>query len=210
MWNRLILSGKTCASRLNNNSSWKCNVTSLRVNSSRKGREAGAGPRPRTVGFILVVLILVAALSYLFVVKPRLAAPTGVVSLTTEQKEVDDFLRKYYLAYGNGSVSRLISLFDDGAILSAPDGSVHKGLSEIGHYYAESFVGYEGAEIRTTILGIEIRGKDAHASYNVGLRTWHFGATEPPQFFYKDSFDLRKTGDTWKITALLTETSQSR
>jgi ketosteroid isomerase-like protein len=207
MWKRLILRGKICAPRLNSSSSWKCNVASVRVNNSRDEREACARSRLRTVGSILLVLILVAALSYLFVLKPHLTTPATVVSLTTEQKEVDDCLRKYYLAYGNGSVSRLTLLFDDAAILSAPDGSVHKGLSEISHYYAELFVGYEGAEIRTKVLGIEIRGKDAHASYNVGLRTWHFGATEPPQFFYKDSFDLRKTGDTWKITALLTETS---
>jgi len=205
----LILSGKTCASRLKSNSSWKCNVASLRVNNSREGQAAGARHRLRIAGFVLVVLILVAALSYLFVVKPRLAAPTVVVSLTTEQKGVNDFLREYYFAYGNGSVSRLILLFDDEAILSAPDRSLHKGISDISHYYAELFVGYEGVEIRTTILEIEVRGKEAHASYNVGLRTWHFGATEPPQFFYKDSFDLRKTDDTWKITALLTETSQS-
>ena len=194
-----------CPSHIDANSTSKCNVAGASASSSREGRS-----RTRTVGAILVVLILVTALSYLFVIKPRLTAPAGVTSLTKEQKEVDGFLRTYYLAYGNGSVSRLVTLFDDGAILSAPDGSVYKGLPEISHYYKELFVGLEGAEIRTTILQIEVRGKDAQASYNIGLRTWRFGATEPPQFFYKDSFDLKKTGDTWKITALLIETSHPR
>ena len=202
---QLILDGESYSSHVDADSTCKCNVAGAGANTSQERRF-----RTRTVGAILAVLILVAALSYLFVIKPRLTAPAGTSSLTREQKEVDDFLRTYYLAYGNGSVSRLITLFDDGAILSAPDGSVYKGLPEISRYYKELFVGLEGAEIRTTILQIEVRGKDAQASYNIGLRTWRFGATEPPQFFYKDSFDLKKTDDTWKITALLIETSHPR
>jgi ketosteroid isomerase-like protein len=157
----------------------------------------------RTLGLILAILIIVAVGSYFFLIQPRLRSPEVV--LTREQKEVDDFLNDYYNAYGNVSSSRLVLLFDNDSILSAPDGSVHKGVDNIRSYYSRTFMGYENFTFVRTIVKIEIHGNDAFVVYDTTVRTWHFGSTEAPLFFFKNSFELKRQGATWKITALAME-----
>ncbi len=166
-------------------------------NTSSKTRSS------RTLGLILSILIIVAVGSYFFLIQPRLRSPEVV--LTKEQKEIDDFLNNYYLAYGNISTSRLVLLFDSNAILSAPDGSVHKGVDNIRSYYSRIFMGYENFTFARTIVKIEVHGNDAYVVYDTRIRTWNFGSTEAPQFFYKNSFELKRQGATWKITALAME-----
>jgi ketosteroid isomerase-like protein len=96
-------------------------------------------------------------------------------------------------------------LFDNDAILSAPDGSVHKGVDNIRSYYSRTFMGYENFTFVRTIVKIEIHGNDAFVVYDTTVRTWHFGSTEAPLFFFKNSFELKRQGATWKITALAME-----
>ncbi|MBS7622902.1 nuclear transport factor 2 family protein [Candidatus Bathyarchaeota archaeon] len=132
-------------------------------------------------------------------------SPQREVTLTREQKEVDDFLRDYYSAYGNVSVSRLLMLFDDEAILSAPDGSIYSGTTEIRSYYSRVFMGYENFTTAREVVSIVVRGGDACATYYVRTRTWYFGATEAPQIFTKEIFSLRKVEGRWVINTLLIE-----
>jgi len=156
----------------------------------------------------LATVILIGVASY-FLVQSRMSSPPEV-TLTREQKEVDDFLRDYYLAYGNVSVGRLFVLFDDKAILSAPDGSIYRGADNIRSYYSKVFMGYENFTVVRTIVNIEVRGEDARAIFDVRMRTWYFGATEAPQIFTRESFGLKKTGSNWIITAIVIEQTPAR
>lgn len=162
----------------------------------------------RRLGLALTAVILIGVASY-FLVQSRMSSQPEI-SLTKEQKEVDDFLRDYYLAYGNVSVSRLLVLFDNKAILSAPDGSIYRGASDIRSYYSQVFMGYENFTVVRSIVNIEVRGEDARAIYDVRMRTWYFGATEAPQIFTRESFGLKKSSGSWIITALVIEQTPAR
>jgi hypothetical protein len=84
-----------------------------------------------------------------------------LVSLTKEQKEGDDFLEEYYLAYGNASITRLVVLFDSGAILSAPNVAVYKGVYAIRSYYVEDIDSFWNFTTdRTTSTSMKLYCKD--------------------------------------------------
>lgn len=153
------------------------------------------------------MLILIIIGSYFLLGQLKIGPETG---LTQQQKEIDDCLRNYYLAYENKSVTRLLALFDEKAILSAPDGTICKSPNEIRSYYDRTFMAYKGFAIMKTVVKIDVRGTDASAVYETRVRPRTLiGAREPPQFFYRDSFVLIKKDAGWRITALLTETSQA-
>jgi ketosteroid isomerase-like protein len=154
--------------------------------------------------FLASATVILIGLTSYFLVQSR-TSPQLEVALTREQREVDDFLRDYYSAYGNVSVGRLLMLFDDRAILSAPDGSTYSGISNIRSYYSRVFMGYENFTTAREVVSIEVRGGDAYATYYVRTRTWYFGATEAPQIFTKEIFSLRKVEGRWVIDALLIE-----
>lgn len=86
----------------------------------------------RRLMLVSAAVILIGLASYFLA---QLTSPQREVALTREQREVDDFLRGYYSAFGNVSVSRLLMLFNDEAILSAPDGSTYRGTDDIRSYY---------------------------------------------------------------------------
>lgn len=162
----------------------------------------------RRYAFCSAILILVAIGSYFLLAQLRIGPETG---LTQQQKEIDDHLRNYYLAYGNKSVIRLLALFDEQAILSAPDGTICKSSDEIRSYYDRMLMTYRGFSIVKTVVRIEVRGTDASAVYDTRVRPRTLaGDREPPQLFYRDSFALTKKDASWKITALLIETSQAK
>jgi ketosteroid isomerase-like protein len=132
-----------------------------------------------------------------------LLSPT--ITLDVEQKQVDNFLTNYYLAYRNGSVEKILTFFEDDAILSDPNEKVYAGKLNIITYYTNLFKGYNSIDHSREILDIRVRGDEAYATYKVRVRFWSFGATDPPQFFYEDNFSLKKYGNSWKINALLIE-----
>jgi hypothetical protein len=101
--------------------------------------------------------------------------PPKLVSLTKEQKEVDDFLEEYYLAYGNASITRLVVLFDSDAILSAPNGAVYKRVYAIRSYYVEDIDSFWSFTIDKTTSAVEVRGNEAYATYNIRVGPWYMG-----------------------------------
>lgn len=162
----------------------------------------------RRYAFYSAILILIAIGSYFLLAQLRIGPETG---LTQQQKEIDDHLRNYYLAYGNKSVARLLALFDEQAILSAPDGTICKSANEIRSYYDSRFMAYTSFTIVRTVVRIDVRGTDASAICETRVRPRTLsGDREPPQLFYRDIFVLAKKGNTWWITALLIETSQAK
>lgn len=161
--------------------------------------------RLRKIGIIIVILILIVIASYFVVFQNQFGSPSTTITLDEEQEQIDNFLANYYLAYRDGSVERILMFFEDDAILSAPDGKVYEGKSNIVIYYSNLFKGYDSIEHSREILDIRVRGDEAYATYKVRVRFWKFGATDPPQFFYEDNFSLKKYGDSWKINALLIE-----
>lgn len=166
--------------------------------------------RPRILGLV-VILVLVGGVFYFFSIQERpRVSPPKLVSLTKEQKEVDNFLEEYYLAYGNASITRLIVLFDNDAILSSPSGAVYKGFYAIRSYYVEDIDSFWNFTIDKTASTIEVRGNEAYATYNIRVGPWYIGVTESVKFYYKDTFELKREGDTWKITALTIEQTSAR
>ena len=160
----------------------------------------------RRYAFYSAILILIAIGSYFLLAQLRIGPETG---LTQQQKEIDDHLRNYYLAYGNKSVTRLLTLFDEQAILSDPDGTFCKSSNEIRSYYDRTFMTYTGFTIVKITVKIEVRGVDASAVYEARVRPRTLaGDREPPQLFYRDNFALTRKDTGWKITSLLVETSQ--
>lgn len=186
----------------------KCNFPKYLAVAEIITKKLGKTSGRRRLGLALAVVILVGVVSY-FLVQTRMSPPPEN-PLTSEQKEVHDFLRDYYNAYGNVSVNRLVVLFDDKAILSAPDGSIYRGAGELRSYYSQAFMGYENFTIVLTIVNIEVRGEDARAIYDVRMRTWYFGATEAPQIFTRENLGLKKTADSWIITAIVIEQTAAR
>ena len=161
--------------------------------------------RLRKIGIVIIILILIIIALYFTVFQNQIEVQTPTINLNEEQKEVDDFLSGYYQAYKDGSVERILTFFEDNAILSAPDGKVYEGKSNIAIYYTNLFKGYDSIEHSRGVLDIRVRADEAYATYKVRVRFWIFGGTDPPQFFYEDDFSLKKYGDSWKINALLIE-----
>lgn len=159
----------------------------------------------RKIGIIVIIFILIIIALYFAVFRNQFEVQTPTITLDEEQKQVDDFLSDYYQAYKDGSVERILTFFEDDAILSAPDGKVYEGKSNIVFYYTNLFKGYDSIEHSRGVLDIRVRADEAYATYKVRVRFWKFGATDPPQFFYEDNFSLKKYGDSWKINALLIE-----
>ena len=157
------------------------------------------------IGFIIVILILIVIASYFVVFQNQFGSPSPTITLDEEQEQIDNFLANYYLAYKNGSVERILTFFEDEAILSALDGKMYEDKSNIVIYYSNLFKGYDSIDHSREVLDIRVRGDEAYATYKVRVRFWKFGATDPPQFFYEDNFSLKKYGDSWKINALLIE-----
>ncbi|MBS7622186.1 nuclear transport factor 2 family protein [Candidatus Bathyarchaeota archaeon] len=158
--------------------------------------------------FLLAALILLIIGSYLLLERLKIGLQAD---LTKEQREVDTYLRSYYLAYGNRSTSTLLTLFDEDAILSAPDGTICRGADEIRSYFDRAFMSYSSFTITRIIVKIEVRGADASAVYETRVRPRTLsGDREPPQLFYRDTFVLRMVDSTWRIKALLTEVSQAK
>ncbi len=157
------------------------------------------------IGIIIVILILIVIASYFVVFQNQFGSPSPTITLDDEQEQIDNFLANYYLAYRDGSVERILAFFEDDAVLSAPDGKMYEGKSNIVIYYSNLFKGYDSIEHSREILDIRVREDEAYATYKVRVRFWKFGATDPPQFFYEDNFSLKKYGDSWKINALLIE-----
>lgn len=178
-----------------NGSTIKMNNTS----NTKKNR------RLRKIGFIIIILILIVIASYFVVFQNRFGSPSPTITLDEEQEQIDNFLANYYLAYRDGSVERILTFFEDDAILSAPDGKVYEAKLNIVIYYSNLFKGYDSIDHSREILDIRVHGDEAYATYKVRVRFWKFGATDPPQFFYEDNFSLKKYGDSWKINALLIE-----
>ena len=161
--------------------------------------------RLRKIAIIITILVLIVIASYFIVFQTRFGSPSPTITLDEEQKQIDNFLANYYLAYREGSVEKILTFFEDDAILSAPDGKVYEEKSNIAIYYSNLFKGYDSINHSREILGIRVRGDEAYATYKVRVRFWKFGATDPPQFFYEDNFSLKEYGDSWKINALLIE-----
>lgn len=161
--------------------------------------------RLRKIGIIIILLILIVIASYFVVFQNRFGSPSPTIILDEEQEQIDNFLANYYLAYREGSVEKILTFFEDDAILSAPNGKVYEDKSNIVIYYTNLFKGYDSIEHSREVLDIRVRGDEAYATYKVRVRFWSFGATDPPQFFYEDNFSLKKYGDSWKINALLIE-----
>jgi len=99
-----------------NGSAIKMNNTS----NTKKNR------RLRKIGFIIIILILVVIASYFVVFQNRFGSPSPTITLDEEQEQIDNFLANYYLAYRDGSVERILTFFEDDAILSAPDGKMYE------------------------------------------------------------------------------------
>jgi len=161
--------------------------------------------RLRKIGIIIILLILIVVVSYFLVFQNRFWSPSPTIILDEEQEQIDNFLANYYLVYREGSVEKILTFFEDDAILSAPDGKMYEGKSNIVIYYTNLFKGYDSIEHSREVLDIRVRGDEVYATYQVRVRFWSFGATDPPQFFYEDNFSLKKYGDSWKINALLIE-----
>jgi ketosteroid isomerase-like protein len=157
------------------------------------------------IGIVIIILILIIIALYFTVFQNQFEVQTPTIILDEEQKQVDNFLSGYYQAYKDGSVERILTFFEDDAILSAPDGKVYESKSNIVIYYSNLFKGYDSIDHSRGVLDIRVRGDEAYATYKVRVRFWKFGATDPPQFFYEDDFSLKKYGDSWKINALLIE-----
>jgi ketosteroid isomerase-like protein len=161
--------------------------------------------RLRKVGIIIILLILIVIASYFIVFQNRSGSPSPTIILDEEQKQIDNFLSNYYIAYKEGSAEKILTFFDDNAVLSAPNGKIYEGKSNIAAYYVNLFKGYDSIDHSREVLDVRVRGDEAYATYKVRVRFWSFGATDPPQFFYEDNFSLKKYGDSWKINALLIE-----
>jgi hypothetical protein len=93
-------------------------------------------------------------------------------------------------------------LFDSDAMLSTPDGAVFKGVYAIRAYYVQDINSYSNFTIVKIPPTVEVRGNEAYATYNIQVGPWYRGLTENVKFFYKDTFVMKRVGDTWKITAL--------
>lgn len=183
----LILDQNGSASKMNNNLNTKKNSLF------------------RKIIIIIIILFLIVIASYFILFQNQFGSSTPTITLDEEQKQIDDFLANYYLSYRDGSVERILTFFENDAILSAPDGKVYEGKSNIVIYYSNLFKGYDSIEHSREVLDIRVRGDEAYATYKVRVRFWKFGATDPPQFFYEDNFSLKKYGNSWRINALLIE-----
>jgi hypothetical protein len=141
-----------------------------------KGKVGILKSRPRILGLVVVILVLAGGVFYFFSIQERPRVnPPKLVSLTKEQKEVDDFLEEYYLAYGNAPITRLVVLFDSDAILSAPNGAVYKGVYAIRSYYVEDIDSFWSFTIDKTTSAVEVRGNEAYATYNIRVGPWYIG-----------------------------------
>lgn len=76
-----------------------------------------------------MILIIIAL--YFTVFHNQSVVQTPTITLDEEQKQVDNFISDYYQAQKDDSVERILTFFEDNAILSAPDSKVYEDKSNI-------------------------------------------------------------------------------
>jgi ketosteroid isomerase-like protein len=137
--------------------------------------------------------------------------PTTVQKeLTEEEKEVDKFLAKYYDGLRSRSVSKIVELFAENAVVVSSDGTAYRGIESIKRYYDDKLRNLERYEVKAEISEIKIQDSSAEASYHTMATSFIRGATMPPIETFREEFTLIKKQDSWKIEGLIITREQMR
>ena len=156
---------------------------------------------------LLIVISIVLVLGLLFMA----TRPTTVQKeLTEEEKEVDKFLAKYYDGLRSRSVSKIVELFAENAVVVSSDGTAYRGIESIKRYYDDKLRNLERYEVKAEISEIKIQDSSAEASYHTMATSFIRGATMPPIETFREEFTLIKKQDSWKIEGLIITREQMR
>jgi ketosteroid isomerase-like protein len=123
--------------------------------------------------------------------------------LTEEEKEVDEFLTKYYDGLRSRSVSKIVELFSENAVVVSSDGTTYRGIESIKQYYDDKLRNLERYEVKAEISEVKIQDSSAEASYHTVSTSFIRGATMPPIESFRDEFTLIKQQNSWKIEGLI-------
>jgi ketosteroid isomerase-like protein len=124
---------------------------------------------------ILIVIISILLVIALFFIATR---PAGVQKeLTDEEKEIDRFLDEYYDGLRSKSVSNIVKLFTDNAVVVSSDGTTYRGIEMIKRYYDDKLRNLERYEVKQEVIKINIEDGSADASYYTTSTSFIRGAT---------------------------------
>ena len=161
--------------------------------------------KKRNILIIIISIVLVLALFYMVIQPPSLQK-----ELTEEEKEIDKFLEKYYDGLRNRSVSKIVELFTENAVVVSSDGTTYRGIETIKRYYDDKLRNLERYEVKAEVSEIKIQDGSVEASYHTTATSFIRGATMPPIETFREEFILIKKQDSWKIEGLIINREQMR
>lgn len=151
----------------------------------------------RNILILAIVIIIVFGIFYAVTQIPR-----EQKVLTEEQKEIDNFIDEYYDRLRSKSVSKVVELFTENAVVVSSEGITYRGTEMIKRYYDEKLRNLDRYEVVAEVFEIRIQDGTAEAIYHTKVTRFITGATMPPLESFQESFILIKQEDSWKITGL--------
>ncbi|MGB6679724.1 MAG: nuclear transport factor 2 family protein [Candidatus Bathyarchaeia archaeon] len=152
----------------------------------------------RNILILVIVILIVLGIFYAVT-----QIPSEQKVLTEEQKEIDNFLDKYYDTLHSRSISKIFEHFTENAVIVSSEGTTYRGSEMIKRYYDDKLRNLERYEVKAEVSEIEIRDGSAEAVYHTKGTRFITGQTMPPVEAFREEFTLIRQEDSWKITGLV-------
>lgn len=152
----------------------------------------------RNILILAIVILIVLGIFYAVT-----QIPSEQKVLTEEQKEIDNFLDKYYDTLHSRSISKIFEHFTENAVIVSSEGTTYRGSEMIKRYYDDKLRNLERYEVKAEVSEIEIRDGSAEAVYHTKGTRFITGQTMPPVEAFREEFTLIRQEDSWKITGLV-------
>ncbi|MCW4042950.1 MAG: nuclear transport factor 2 family protein [Candidatus Bathyarchaeota archaeon] len=152
----------------------------------------------RNILILAIVILIVLGIFYAVT-----QIPSEQKELTEEQKEIDNFLDKYYDALRSKSISKISEHFTENAVIISSEDITYRGTEMIKRYYDDKLRNLDRYEVKTEVSKIEIQDGSAEAVYHTKRTRFITGQTMPPLEAFQEEFTLIRQQDSWKITGLV-------
>ena len=152
----------------------------------------------RNILILVIVILIVLGIFYAVT-----QIPSEQKVLTEEQKEIDNFLYKYYDTLHSRSISKIFEHFTENAVIVSSEGTTYRGSEMIKRYYDDKLRNLERYEVKAEVSEIEIRDGSAEVVYHTKGTRFITGQTMPPVEAFREEFTLIRQEDSWKITGLV-------
>ena len=122
----------------------------------------------RKILLIAIIILIILGIFYALT-----EMPSEQMELTEEQKEIDNFLSRYYDALRSRSISKISEFFTENAVIISSDGTTYRGNEMIKRYYDEKMRNLDRYEVKAEVSEIEIRDRTAEHCVYLGNRAYN-------------------------------------